>query len=184
MKAFQFKPKLFTTLKHDSKDDGGAGMYAYLGLGSNLGNREAHLKQALTLLEERAGRVERLSAFIRTAPWGFRSDNGFLNATLCLHTALTPLELLDVCQRIEQDLGRTVKSADGVYADRVIDIDLLLYGNSPNHADEVIDTPRLTLPHPLMHVRAFVLQPMAQIAPALLHPLLGKSMSELEADCR
>ena len=159
-------------------------MYAYLGLGSNLGNRDDHLKQALALLEERAGRVERLSAFIRTAPWGFRSDNGFLNAALCLHTDLTPFELLDVCQQIEHDLGRTAKSADGVYADRIIDIDLLLYGNSVDCADEVIDSPRLTLPHPLMHVRAFVLQPMAQIAPDLLHPLLGRSMSQLEAACR
>ena len=154
-------------------------MYAYLGLGSNLGNRRALLMQAVRLLDERAGRVVCLSAFIETEPWGFRSEHPFLNAALCLETPLTPLQLLDATQQIERDLGRTAKSSGGHYADRPIDIDLLLCGDSPDRCDLVTDTPRLTLPHPLMHRRAFVMQPLAEIAPGLVHPLLYLSMAQL-----
>ena len=154
-------------------------MYAYLGLGSNLGDRRALLMQAVRLLDERAGHVVRLSAFIETEPWGFRSEHPFLNAALCLETPLTPLQLLDATQQRERALGRTAQSAGGHYADRPIDIDLLLCGDRPDRCDLVTDTPRLTLPHPLMHRRAFVMQPLAEIAPALIHPLLHLSMAQL-----
>ena len=140
-------------------------MYAYLSLGSNLGDRRALLTQAVRLLGERAGRVVRLSSFIETEPWGFRSEHPFLNAALCLETPLCPLELLDATQQIERELGRTAKSVNGQYADRPIDIDLLMCGDDPAHPDMVIDTPRLTLPHPLMHQRDFVLRPLAEIFP-------------------
>lgn len=156
-------------------------MYAYLGLGSNLGDRRALLMQAVRLLDERAGHVVRLSAFIETEPWGFRSEHPFLNAALCLATPLTPLQLLDATQQIERDLGRTAKSSGGHYADRPIDIDLLLCGDRPDRCDLVMSTPRLTLPHPLMHRRAFVMQPLAEIAPGLVHPLLHLSMAQLAA---
>lgn len=156
-------------------------MYAYLGLGSNLGDRRALLMQAVRLLDERAGHVVRLSAFIETEPWGFRSEHPFLNAALCLETPLTPLPLLDTTQQIERELGRIRKSAHGLYADRPIDIDLLLCGDSPDRADVVMSTPRLTLPHPLMHRRDFVLRPLAEIAPGLIHPVLHRSMAELAA---
>lgn len=156
-------------------------MYAYLGLGSNLGDRQALMQQAIRLLGERTGHVVRLSDFIETEPWGFRSEHPFLNAALCLETPLTPLQLLDATQQIERDLGRTAKSSGGHYADRPIDIDLLLCGDRPDRCDLVTDTPRLTLPHPLMHRRDFVLRPLAEIAPGLIHPVLHRSMAELAA---
>ena len=156
-------------------------MYAYLSLGSNLGDRQALLTEAVRLLRERTGRVVCLSSFVETEPWGFQSDNPFLNAALCLETPLDPTALLDATQQMERDLGRTAKSADGVYADRPIDIDLLLCGDSPDRADVVMSTPHLTLPHPLMHRRDFVLRPLAEIAPGLIHPVLHRSMAELAA---
>ena len=156
-------------------------MYAYLSLGSNLGDRQALLTEAVRLLRERTGRVVRLSSFVETEPWGFRSDNPFLNTALCLQTPLDPTALLDATQQMERDLGRTAKSADGVYADRPIDIDLLLCGDSPLRCNLLLDTPRLTLPHPLMHRRDFVLRPLAEIAPTLVHPTLHRTVAQLLA---
>ena len=113
------------------------------------------------------------SSFLETEPWGFESDNGFLNCVVAFDTELTPTELLDTTERIERELGRTVKSTGGNYHDRLIDIDILLYGNT------VIESERLTIPHPLMHLRDFVLMPLAEIAPDTVHPTLGKSIKEL-----
>ena len=113
-----------------------------------------------------------------TAPWGFESDNSFLNAAVCIETELLPLEVLQKTQEIERELGRTHKSTGGVYSDRLIDIDLLMYDDlilsatSPSGAE-------LNLPHPLMAERDFVMKPMAEIAPELVHPVLGKTMSLL-----
>ena len=148
-------------------------MYAYLSLGSNLGDRHALLTEAVRLLGERTGRVVRLSSFVETEPWGFQSDNPFLNAALCLETPLGPTALLDATQQIERDLGRTAKSADGVYADRPIDIDLLMLDGV------VLSEPDLCLPHPAMAGRRFVLEPLAEIAPEALHPTEGVSVAEL-----
>ena len=156
-------------------------MYAYLSLGSNLGDRHALLTEAVRLLRERTGRVVRLSSFVETEPWGFQSDNPFLNAALCLETPLGPTALLDATQQMERELGRTAKSAGGVYEDRPIDIDLLLCGDSPLRCDLLLDTPRLTLPHPLMHRRDFVLRPLAEIAPMLVHPTLHRTVAQLLA---
>lgn len=152
-------------------------MHVYLGLGSNLGDRRSHLLDAVDEIEKRIGSIVSLSAFLDTEPWGFQSAHSFLNAALCADTALTPLEMLDATQDIERRLGRTRKSAGGTYADRVIDIDLLLFGN------QVIETPRLTVPHPLMHLRRFVLQPLAQIAPQVVHPVLGLTVERLLQAC-
>ena len=139
-------------------------MYVYFGLGTNLGDKEQNLRLAVRKIEERVGKVVSLSAFYATAPWGFSSEHTFLNAAACV---------LHLTQEIEREIGRTHKSVGGVYSDRVIDIDLLLYD------DRVLDTPELKLPHPLMHERRFVMEPLAEIAPDLVHPILKKKMREL-----
>ena len=99
----------------------------YVGLGTNLGDKEQNLRDAVQKIEEQIGKVVSLSAFYVTAPWGFASENSFLNAAACVDTDLSPLEVLRETQLIERELGRTKKSVDGVYSDRLIDIDLLLY---------------------------------------------------------
>ena len=148
-------------------------MYVYFSLGTNLGNKEQNLRFAVQYIEERIGKVISLSAFYATAPWGFSSEHTFLNAAACVETLLSPLSVLHLTQEIEREIGRTHKSVGGVYSDRVIDIDLLLYD------DRVLDTPELKLPHPLMHERRFVMEPLAEIAPDLVHPILKKKMREL-----
>ena len=149
---------------------------AYLSLGSNLGDRLRLIQEAVAALTVESGPVTALSSLYETEPWGFSSPHRFLNVALALETTLSPEILLAVTQRIERDLGRTHKSVDGRYADRTIDIDLLFVG------DAVLDTPALTLPHPRLHLRRFVLEPLCEIAPALLHPLLRKSVSQLLAE--
>lgn len=145
----------------------------YLGLGSNLGNREALLHQSIQEIKKQIGTVSLQSAFYVTEPWGFQSEHPFLNAVVCCQTCLSPLQVLDLTQKIEKRLGRTHKSENRQYTDRPIDIDLLLYN------DLVISTQRLTLPHPLMHQRRFVLEPLAEIAPNLVHPVLKQTITVL-----
>lgn len=147
----------------------------YLGLGTNIGNRKENLTRAIEALSLALGHYTALSSFIETAPWGFNSDNAFLNCTVAFDTELTPHQLLDTTENIERELGRTSKSNGGIYHDRVIDIDILLYGS------ETVSTERLTIPHPLMHMRDFVLEPLAQIAPHTIHPTTGKSIEQLKA---
>lgn len=149
---------------------------AYLSLGSNLGDRLRLIQEAVAALTVEAGPVTALSSLYETEPWGFSSPHRFLNVALALETTLSPETLLAVTQRIERDLGRTHKSVDGRYADRTIDIDLLFVG------DAVLDTSALTLPHPRLHLRRFVLEPLCEIAPDLCHPLLRKSVSQLLAE--
>ena len=147
----------------------------YLGLGTNIGNRKENLTRAIEALSLALGHYTALSSFIETAPWGFDSDNAFLNCTVAFDTELSPFQLLDTTENIERELGRTSKSNGGVYHDRVIDIDILLYSS------ETVSTERLTIPHPLMHMRDFVLEPLAQIAPHTIHPTTGKSIEQLKA---
>ena len=129
----------------------------YLGLGSNMGDRKATLDAACQLIEERIGAVVRRSSYYESAPWGFESSNQFLNAAVCCQTTLTPRRLLRATQRIERQLGRQQKSRDGIYHDRPIDIDILLYD------DLTVDEPDLKIPHPLMRQRPFVMEPVREI---------------------
>ena len=148
----------------------------YLSLGTNLGDKTHNLSRALELIGQRVGEVVAYSGEFETEPWGFSSPNAFLNAAVAVETTLAPLDALAATQEIEREMGRTHKSVDGQYADRVIDIDLLLF-DGPHSAP--LQSPLLTLPHPHLHERRFVLEPLAEIAPMLLHPLLGETMVEL-----
>ena len=129
----------------------------YLGLGTNLGDKRKNLNDAIRMLENQVGEVEKVSSVIETEPEGFKSDNMFLNAVVKVRTALSPFELLDITQDVEKSLGRKEKSSNGIYHDRVIDIDILLYD------DINISTPRLVIPHPRMAQREFVMTPLAEI---------------------
>ncbi|BEG99943.1 2-amino-4-hydroxy-6-hydroxymethyldihydropteridine diphosphokinase [Bacteroides sedimenti] len=145
----------------------------YLGLGSNLGNKESNLHLSIEKIKERIGKVISLSAFYASEPWGFESDNSFLNAAVCVETVLSPLVLLEEIQKIEKEMGRTKKSLGGVYNDRLIDIDILFYGNL------IIRSEKLSVPHPLIKERSFVIIPLNEIAPELIEPETGKTIRTL-----
>ena len=130
---------------------------SYLSLGSNIGDRHSTLWEAIRLIGQAAGRVERVSSFIETEPWGFSSEHRFIKCCIRIATPLTPHQLLRATQAIEIQLGRTAKSVDGQYHDRPIDIDILTYD------DLHIDAPDLHIPHPHMHERDFVMQPLSEI---------------------
>ena len=136
----------------------------FLGLGSNLGDRETLIAQAIELIGKRVGEVVRQSSLIETEPWGFESENKFLNGVILVETTLTPRRLLKVTQSIERTLGRKKKTTPSLltpsllpYSDRPIDIDILLYD------DLTVDEPDLKIPHPLMHERDFVMIPLKEI---------------------
>lgn len=129
----------------------------YLGLGTNLGDKEKNIHQAIEQINALIGTVVRQSAFYVTPPWGFQSNHTFLNAAVCCQTDKTPHEVLHLTQQIERHLGRTHKSVNGEYHDRIIDIDILLYG------DETVSAPDLQIPHPLMYERDFVMKPLREI---------------------
>lgn len=129
----------------------------YLSLGSNLGNRKRNIREALEKIGELIGDVERQSALYETKPWGYSSPNDFINACVSVLTPLAPRQLLEATQKVEQEMGRTLKSVNGEYHDRIIDIDILLYD------DLHIDQPDLKIPHPLMKERDFVMIPLREI---------------------
>lgn len=145
----------------------------YLALGTNLGDRPANLRAAVAALPP-AVRVTAVSPIYETPPWGFTDQPAFLNMAVRGKTNLPPLALLDFLKTLETDLGRRQSFRWGP---RLIDLDILFY------ADLTLDTPPLTLPHPRLHERAFVLIPLADIAPALVHPVLQKTIAELLPGC-
>jgi 2-amino-4-hydroxy-6-hydroxymethyldihydropteridine diphosphokinase len=147
---------------------------AAIALGSNLGNREANLRAAIEHLRA-LGEVKKISSFHDTAPVGYLDQPHFLNAAALLRTPLPPQELLTALLAIEQQMGRD-RAASIPNGPRIIDLDILLYG------DIVLDTPELVLPHPRLHERAFVLAPLAEIAPGMMHPLLYCTIDQLLAD--
>ncbi|MEO8657647.1 MAG: 2-amino-4-hydroxy-6-hydroxymethyldihydropteridine diphosphokinase [Bryobacteraceae bacterium] len=142
----------------------------YLSLGSNLGDREAHLQRAVDLLHEAGVLVRRCSAVYETAPQDLTDQPWFLNLVVEAETAWFPMQLLAKVSAVEQALGRQRRLAKGP---RTVDIDILFYGRF------AMDTPKLVIPHPRLGVRRFVLEPLAELAPALRHPVLGKTVKEL-----
>lgn len=142
---------------------------AYIGLGSNMGDKIATCRSALELLS-RAGRVVRVSSFYCTEPVGYADQEPFLNAVVEFETELSPLALLAACHVIEEELGRKRLFRWGP---RTIDLDILLYG------DQVVNTGELTIPHALMAERRFVLTPLNEIAPEVVHPVSKKTISDL-----
>lgn len=144
---------------------------AYIALGSNLGDREENLRTALKHLEAKGVRVVKVSTFIETEPYGVTDQPGFVNAVCQVATKLPPLELLSLLLSIEQEMGRVRLRRWG---ERNIDLDLLLY------EDAVLESEELTLPHPDMQNRGFVLLPLAELAPEVVHPKLKKTIQELK----
>ena len=142
----------------------------YLSLGSNLGDRETYLREAISQLRD-LGVIKQVSGFYETQPVEVeREQPWFLNCALAMETDLMPLEFLSRMLAVERSMGRIRTEPKGP---RTIDIDILLFGN------DVLDTPELTVPHPAMHQRRFVLEPMAEIAPAIVHPVLKRTVREL-----
>jgi len=147
---------------------------AYLLLGSNIGDRAAHLEQAQRTLAATAGAVVTASSFYETAAWGVEDQPAFLNQVLAIRTALDAPALLAACLATEQQAGRERIQR---WAARTLDVDILLYG------DAIIDTPTLSVPHPALPGRRFALTPLAEVAPQLVHPQLGQTVNELLAAC-
>ena len=148
---------------------------AYLILGGNKGNTLENLEQAVQLIAEKAGVIINKSDVFVTAAWGNTNQPNFLNQVLCLQTPLSVIDLLNMAISIEQQLGRVRDQQK--WAERTMDIDILFYN------DEIINTSDLTIPHPLLQERKFVLVPMAQLAPFLVHPVFKKNIETLLSEC-
>lgn len=147
---------------------------AYIGIGSNVGDKKTNCLKGIELLSE-TGRVGGVSSLYYTEPVGFKEQADFINAVAGIETDLPPMDLLSICQSIENRLGRVRTLRWGP---RTLDLDILLYG------DLVMDQPDLVIPHPMLAARKFVLIPLAEIAPRAVHPVLNKSVSQLLQELR
>ncbi len=143
----------------------------YLSLGSNIGDRNKNLTDAKMKIQESLGTIIAESSIYETEPWGFNALQNFYNQVIAIHTPLDPFKLLEKCLSIETELGRNRTSAN--YESRAIDIDILFYGQ------EIIRETNLTVPHPNLHMRKFVLMPLSDLEPNLLHPVQQKRIWEL-----
>lgn len=143
----------------------------YIGLGTNIGDKKKNITDATIIIGAVMGDIRQLSSLYETEPWGFESPNSFLNAVILIQTDLDPEKCLQIAKAIEREMGR-IHTKEG-YEDRIIDVDILFYDNITYQSQD------LTIPHPLIPKRDFVLKPMAEIAPEFVHPLLGKTMKEL-----
>ena len=150
---------------------------SYILFGSNQGDKQALLERACALINKRCGLlVERSSSYI-TEPWGFEAEEWFLNALLVVETELEPDDLMDTLLRIEAELGRVRVPGQQGYSSRTVDLDILYYGN------RVVNTEKVTIPHPRLHLRRFVLLPLCELIPDFLHPVLTESQEELLRKC-
>lgn len=146
--------------------------------GGNLGNRYESLSEAARLVEIHIGDVLAKSAFYESDPWGFNSELPFLNQALVVSTKFSPHDLLAKTKHIEQQLGREEKTVKGNYCDRLVDIDIIFYNNLI-----LYDAPELIIPHPMMHKRRFVLEPINEIASKMIHPIKKLSVCALLHAC-
>lgn len=149
-------------------------MIYHLNIGSNLGNRKKNIINAITMLKEAINANIKQSNFIESEAWGFDSDNKFMNIAIAFESDITPMEMLNITQGVEKQTGSNIhRNIDGSYCDRLIDIDIIAI-------DElIIEEATLTIPHPRMHLREFVLRPMSELFPDWIHPSLKKSITEL-----
>lgn len=146
----------------------------FLGIGTNLGDKKKNIELAFDKIEEQIGNITSISALYLSKPQGFDSENLFVNCAIHIQTPLKPTEVLSETQSIEKDMGRKDKSEDIGYADRIIDIDILFYNNLI-----INNSSTLIIPHPHIQERDFVLKPLSEIAPDLIHPVFNKSIEEL-----
>jgi len=145
-------------------------------LGGNIGNTQQYIVDAEKLLIERIGPIQNSSSIYESEPWGFESEQWFLNKTIILHSQLQAVKVLEICQEIEKLLGREKKNTL-VYESRPMDIDILFFN------DEIITEPNLIVPHPKMHLRRFTLMPLQEILNDFSHPIINKNIGELLNEC-
>jgi 2-amino-4-hydroxy-6-hydroxymethyldihydropteridine diphosphokinase len=149
---------------------------SFLGIGTNLGDREQNISKSIALINDAIGEVTTTSHIYETEPWGFESENTFLNIVLKVQTELKPVALLRKIHGIENQLGRVRN--DTQYSSRIVDIDILFYNNI------IINRKNMQIPHPRVSERRFVLVPLCEIEPDGIHPVLGKSFSNMLDECR